>query len=126
MMHCPQTNTHKARQWIPQKLDQVVRFFFSMRTIPKGGGAQCSFLYGKFFVFWQATAPTPTPSLEIGIRGVPAARLSPGMPVGMSDARSQMACPGHGRRPGGGGGVMCALFQYWPKQEIETLMREQW
>ena len=34
--------------------------------------------------FWQATHPHP--SLQVGIRGVPAARLTSGMPVGMSDA----------------------------------------
>ena len=28
MMHCPQTNAHKPRQWIPQRLDPIVRFFF--------------------------------------------------------------------------------------------------
>ena len=60
----------------------------------------CHFLHGNFFLFfWQATAPSPTLSPEIGIRGVPAARLTPGMPVGMSNARIQVACPGHGRQP---------------------------
>ena len=59
----------------------------------------CHFLHGRFFLFfWQANAPTPTLSPKIGIRGVPAARLTPGMPVGMSDAQIQVACPGHGRQ----------------------------
>ena len=59
----------------------------------------CHFLHGSFFlVLWPATAPTPTLSPEVGIRGVPAVRLTRGMLVGMSDARIQIACPGHGRQ----------------------------
>ena len=57
----------------------------------------CHFLHGNLFFFLGGHVPTPTLSLEIGIHGVPAARLTPAMPVGMSDARIQVACPGHGR-----------------------------
>ena len=54
----------------------------------------CHFSHGRFFLFfWQATL-----SPEIGIRGVPAVRLTPGMPVGMSDAQIQVACPGHAQQ----------------------------
>ena len=52
---------------------------------------------GYFFWFRQVTTPAPPP-LKNGIRGVPAALLTPGKPVGMSDARIQVACPGHGRQ----------------------------
>ena len=51
-----------------------------------------------FFAFWQAIAPTPDPSLEIGVRGIRAAQLTLGMPVGTSDARRQVVRPGHGRQ----------------------------
>ena len=59
----------------------------------------CHFLHGSIFLlFWHATAPTFTLSPEIEIREVPAARLTREMLVGMSDARIQVACPGHGRQ----------------------------
>ena len=59
----------------------------------------CHFLHGSFFLFfWQATAPSPTLSPEIGICGVLAARPTLGMPVGMSGARIQVAFPVHGQQ----------------------------
>ena len=124
LMHGPQTNSHKARQWIPQKSDQVIRFCHKNATVDHAPDRPPESVHRSSPLASQGlVAPPGLHGFQFQGKGWGWVRWpAKKQKKAIQEVALHIVSPPLG--VGGAGVVMFSLFKYGAKQEIETLVHE--